>query len=213
MPDALRLQAVARHYGRRAVLQDVDLALADGEKMALTGPNGSGKTTLLRVAATVLRPTAGTVTVLGTDAAKGHAARHGLGYLPQDAPVYAELTPAEHLRWWSRLHGEGLDLDTVHAHLADAGLARHAHRPAGTLSRGQRQRLALATAFAPAPRLLLLDEPFTALDAAGQDWLRGRIQAHPGAILAAVHDPAHAALFDRTHALTGPVAPAPGGKA
>jgi ABC-type multidrug transport system ATPase subunit len=139
---------------------------------------------------------------MGTDARRDpDGARRHASLLLQQAPVYAELTPHEHLAWWGRVRGLHLPADRVEAATLECGLARHAHQPAGSLSRGQQQRLALAMALLPDVPLLLLDEPFTALDEDGRAWLEGRLAARrgTGATLLALHDSTQAArLADAT---------------
>ena len=195
---ALWLSNVRKSYGGRALWTSVDLTVETGETVALLGANGAGKSTLLRIAATVCRPTAGSVVVGNVDARREpEKARCLLGYQPQDAPVYAELTPAEHLRWWMRLHDAPVDVDAALVHF---GLAAMAHKPSATLSRGQRQRVALAMASLHAPPLLLLDEPFTALDGAGQSVVGSILESRRGnqGTLLALHDEAQARrLADR----------------
>lgn len=227
--DALRLRGVGKSYGNRAILSGIDLRLAPGECVAVMGRNGSGKSTLLRLAATLVRPTAGTVEVAGIDA--GHHPEHaraGLSLLSQEAPLYPELTPREHLRWWARVQGMPDAPGRIDAALAAAGLARdggHAHAtgpptrrgsdlPVRSLSRGTRQRLAIAMALLPDRPLLILDEPFTALDDEGRAWLVGEVAARRGrqAILLALHDEAQAAaLANRTLHLRGGALQATGG--
>ena len=170
----------------------------------MLGANGAGKSTLLRVAATVARAD-GTVEVGGIDAAREpERARRGLVHLGQEAPAYGELSPREHLRWWARVQPDcraGPD-----EALAAAGLSHALDVPARALSRGMRQRLALAMALLPRRGLLLLDEPFTGLDARGRSWLEAELQARRGgqAMLVALHDPAQArALADRVVRLEG----------
>ncbi len=180
----LELEGVSRSFGRRRVLNAIDAVVAADERVMVRGANGSGKTTLLRIAAGALRPTSGSVRVAG---ATGAAARKHLAFVPHDAPVYRELSAAEHLRFGARMHGRTLTHGDAAVALRDAGLAKLSQRPAHHLSRGQRQRLALATAFAMKPALLILDEPMTALDELGRDWLRGRLDTFQGAIVAAVH--------------------------
>lgn len=189
----LEARGLERRFGRHGVLRGVELDVADGERLVLLGPNGSGKTTLLRLLAGVLRPTAGTVRHDGHDPT-GPEGRRGLCLVTQDAPVYPELTAREHVDWWVRLHGAG----EAPAALADAGLGRLADRSAGELSRGQRQRLALAMALAARPRTLLLDEPTTALDAEGQAWLADRILRLGATTVVATHEPGLAAALDAT---------------
>ncbi len=180
----LRVEGASRSFGRRRVLHGVDLEVADGARVALLGPNGSGKTTLLRLAAGVLRPTAGRVLHDGHDTLTPEG-RRALAFVPQGAPAYPELTVLEHVRWWTAVHGVPAD---AQAAVDDAGLHRLAHGPATALSRGQRQRLALAMALAVRPRTLLLDEPTTALDADGQDWLLHRLRQTDAAVLVATHE-------------------------
>lgn len=175
---SLRLDAIDRHFGHRLALDQVTLHVEPGEKVALLGPNGSGKTTLLRIAAGTLRPTGGTRTA------------SSLAYVPQDAPVYPELTAAEHLAFSCRLHAAVADPDALGS-LADT--------PAGDLSRGQRQRLHLTMALQSGADLLLLDEPFTGLDTTAAAWLETALANHAGAILMSLHDATLAAhLCDRS---------------
>lgn len=196
---SLRLDGIGRQYGRRTVLRDIDFELRRDETALLRGANGSGKTTLLRIAATILRPTSGTVAIAGDT---GAAARRHLAFVPHDAPVYRELTPLEHVRFAADLHGRALGRGDALVALRDAGLAPQAHRPAHVLSRGQRQRLALASALATQAPYLLLDEPFTALDDDATAWAVDAIQSHDGAVLAAVHG-ATALAADRVLQLDG----------
>jgi heme ABC exporter ATP-binding subunit CcmA len=198
---ALRMWEVAKSYGRTQVLRNIELEVAAGESVALLGANGSGKTTLLRVAATLARPSAGSVHVAGIDAGREpERARGRLSFLTQDAPLYPELTPLEHVRWWAR--AQGIPSPGAAHLLHGAGLAGVDAKPVRTLSRGQRQRLALTLAFLPDRPLLLLDEPFAALDEAGQSWLEERLQQRHRtgqAILFTAHDHGHARkLADRT---------------
>ncbi|MGB1697247.1 MAG: ABC transporter ATP-binding protein [Thermoplasmatota archaeon] len=172
----LQVKGVSRSFGRRQLFAPVDFALPTGERATLQGPNGSGKTTLLRIIAGQLNATIGTVDT------------PPFALVAQDAAVYPELTPLEHATFALAAHSS--DADAL-ACLQDAGIARLAHAPARVLSRGQRQRLHLAIAFASGADLLLLDEPFTGLDADGETWLQSRIAAYPGVILLAAHDPKH----------------------
>lgn len=195
--SALRLRGVSKSFGRRPVLRAVDLDVDVAERVAVMGPNGSGKTTLLRLATGLARPTAGSVVLHGA-APSEPTARRRLGTVLQDAPAYAELTPAEQLEMACALHGRPFRRQA----LGEAGLAAQMNQPAGGLSRGQRQRLALATALAVGQRILVLDEPLTALDEAGQDWALRALDAHEGAMLLAVHDDETArALGCRIHRL------------
>jgi len=150
----LALREVAKAYAR---LEHVSLDVATGEVLLLAGKNGAGKTTLLRIATGYLDPDAGTVTIAGEPMPR--AQRH-LGYLPEHAPVPVELTPREHLRLRARLKG-ATDVDRV---IAAVEIGEVADRPIGLLSKGFRQRVALADALLGAPKLLVLDEPTSGMD-------------------------------------------------
>jgi heme exporter protein A len=162
---ALQVEGLARHYGEREALSDVSLSLAEGRTLVVFGPNGAGKTTLLRVLATLLRPHAGSVNVLGsTLPQQAWAVRGRLGLLGHEPLLYRELTARENLRFHARLHGVGdgrVDelLDTV-------AMGDRAREPLRTLSRGMVQRVAVARAVLHDPELLLLDEPYSNLDPA-----------------------------------------------
>ena len=192
------MTGLRKRFGRRELWAPLELSVETGETIAILGANGSGKSTLLRIAATVSRPSAGTVVVDGLDALRRpEEARRRIGHQPQDAPLYAELTPHEHLRWWARLHGTAAEADAL---VVTWGLETVAHKPSATLSRGQRQRVALALATLHNPALLLLDEPFTALDDAGRASLEAALAQRRGktATLIALHDEAEARrLADR----------------
>lgn len=197
---ALVLRNIAKSFAGRTILRDVGLEVRAGEAVAVLGPNGSGKSTLLRIAAVLSPPDQGEVAVAGSPARRDdQAARRAIAYVGQEPALYDDLTPAEHVRLWGQLRKVEADVDAV---LTDAGLAAAAHRPCGQLSRGQRQRAALAIALLGDPRILVLDEPFTALDSEGEAWLGdllARRRAAGCALLVAVHEPAQA---DRLRART-----------
>ena len=129
--------------------------------VGLVGPNGAGKTTLLSLATGMLAPTTGTIEVLGGRPAAGPAQLARVGYLAQDAPVYAGLSVAEHLRLGARLN-PGWDAELARSRVERLDL--DAGQKAGTLSGGQRAQLALTLAVAKRPELLILDEPVASLD-------------------------------------------------
>ena len=173
----LAARGLRRAFGRLRVLRDVDLTLAPGEILAVAGPNGAGKSTLLRVLAGLMRPTAGEVRVLGRPLAGDAAdARRAIGLLSHHSLLYDDLTLAENLTFAARLYGVPGPAAAARAALEAAGLAARAADTPRRLSRGLLQRAAIARALLHAPRLLLLDEPFTALDAASADRLRAELR-------------------------------------
>jgi heme exporter protein A len=162
---ALELEGLARHYGEREALSDVSLSLAEGQTLVVFGPNGAGKTTLLRVLATLLRPHAGSVSVLGHRLPEeAWAIRGRVGLLGHEPLLYRELTARENLRFHARLHGIGEE--RVRELLDAVELGVRANEPLRTLSRGMVQRVAVARAVLHDPELLLLDEPSSNLDPA-----------------------------------------------
>jgi heme exporter protein A len=152
----------------------VDLDLAAGERVAVLGPNGAGKSTLLRMVATLLRPEAGTLVVCGSELPAGAGrARQAIGYLGHDPLVYLDLTAAQNLELYADLYGLDDAGDRVRRALDRVGLLPRSFDAVRTFSRGMAQRLGLARALLHEPRLLLLDEPYAGLDAAGARLLDG----------------------------------------
>lgn len=173
--DGLVLEArgLARSFGRVRVLRDVDLTLAPGEALAVAGPNGAGKTTLLRLLAGLMRPTAGEVRVLGRPLSRGSGeTRRALGLVSHQSMLYDDLTLLDNLVFAARLYGLERPRDAAVAALHAAGLADRSGESPRRLSRGLAQRAAIARSLLHGPRVLLLDEPFTALDAAAAERLR-----------------------------------------
>ncbi|NUR53087.1 MAG: heme ABC exporter ATP-binding protein CcmA [Acidobacteria bacterium] len=173
---SLTLTDVTRNFGRRRALHRVSLRAAAGEIIALLGPNGAGKSTLLSIVATLLVPTSGTVRYGDHDAAHaGAPLRARLGLLGHDLYIYPELSPAENLRFFAKVYGlDGVER-RISAALEHAGLSHRRDDPVSGFSRGMRQRLALERALLHAPRLVLLDEPFTGLDDTATHALRQRL--------------------------------------
>ncbi len=161
----VELSGLVRRYGEREALGGVDLTLPAGSTLVVFGPNGAGKTTLLRVLATLLRPHAGSVRVLGSEIpGDAWAVRGRVGLLGHEPLLYRELTARQNLRYHARLHGVA---DERVAELLDAvTMSRRADEPVRTLSRGMVQRVAVARAVLHEPELLLLDEPYANLDPA-----------------------------------------------
>ncbi len=164
-PSDLRLVDVGKTFGRHKVLRHVDLDIDAGSFVALMGANGAGKTTLLRLVAGLATPTTGAVTLAGVDLRKaGPGLRRMLGFVSHDGLLYGDLTGRQNLMFHARLFGVA-DPEARIEELADVlDLRRVLDRPAGVLSRGNKQRLTLARALMHGPDVLLLDEPFTGLD-------------------------------------------------
>lgn len=165
---AVRTVGLTRRFGRRWALRGVDIEVERGETCALLGANGTGKTTLLRVLATLLRPTAGTVEVLGADVeGDGDSIRRRAGLMTPTGHTYEELTGTENLRFAARMAGVGATDTGLRDALEAVGLADAADEPARAYSTGMRKRLELARMRLRPLDLVLLDEPFTSLDDAG----------------------------------------------
>jgi heme exporter protein A len=160
---ALEVEGLTRRYGEREALSDVSLSLDEGQTLVVFGPNGAGKTTLLRVLATLLRPHAGSVRVLGSALPdESWAVRGRVGLLGHEPLLYRELSARENLRFHARLHGVGRA--RVEELLAAVAVSARADEPLRTLSRGMVQRVAVARCVLHDPELLLLDEPYSNLD-------------------------------------------------
>jgi heme exporter protein A len=163
---AISVRGLWREFGEVPVLRDLTFDLARGETLAVLGPNGAGKTTLLRVLATLLRSTAGEVSVLGCPLPReAWRARGRIGYLGHDALLYRDLTGVENLRFQARLHAlPGEAADRIAELVGRVGMSRRADELVRNLSAGMVQRLAVCRAVLHEPELLLLDEPRSHLD-------------------------------------------------
>ena len=157
----LALDKVSKFYGGRTIFESVSWAMADDARVGLVGLNGAGKTTLLQLAAGLLTPDAGTIRVLGERPAGTPAQLARVGFVAQDAPVYAGLSVAGHLRMGAWLNPVW-DSELAGRRISKLGL--DLRQRAGSLSGGQRAQLALTLATAKRPGLLLLDEPVASLD-------------------------------------------------
>jgi ABC-2 type transport system ATP-binding protein len=166
-PSVLKLENVSRHRAGRPAVRNLNLSLEAGQVLGLLGINGAGKSTTLAMIAGALLPDSGAIQLQGEDFLEHpELARHALGWLPEGAPTWPELTVREHLDAHARLRGmKGSDLKQARdAALARLELKDLERRLAGVLSQGQRQRLGLACALLHRPALLVLDEPANALD-------------------------------------------------
>ncbi|MBO4239565.1 ABC transporter ATP-binding protein [Pseudonocardia alni] len=181
MRTGLSVRGVRAGYGRDPVLHGIDLDVAPGELVSVLGASGSGKTTLLRVVAGLHRPSAGTVHLDGDDVTAVAPERRRVGLVPQEGALFAHLTVAGNVGFGLR-RGPGrrpaaAARGRVAELLALVGLTAEADRLPHALSGGERRRVALARALAPDPRVVLLDEPFSALDAGLREQVRGEVVA------------------------------------
>ena len=179
----IRARGLEKRYGDRRVLRGLDVEVERGGFVLVTGPNGSGKTTLLRLVAGLAAPSGGELTV--------ETERGRVGFLAHEPLVYRELTPLENLELYGRLYRVPERRERIGMLLERYGLWDVRRERAGTFSRGMLQRLALCRTLLHDPELLLLDEPFNALDAEGGALLDEELaQLRPGrTFVVATHDP------------------------
>jgi ABC-2 type transport system ATP-binding protein len=163
---AISARRLTRKFGSKIAVDSLDLDIPSGRIYGFLGPNGSGKSTTLRMLCGMLLPTAGEAEVFGLSVAREpEAIRRRLGYMPQKFSLWEDLTADENLRFIAELHGLDGDVEArIAAQRATYDLEGMRHQRAGTMSGGQKQRLALAAATLHAPELLLLDEPTSAVD-------------------------------------------------
>ena len=179
----IRGRGVEKRYGRKRVLRGVDLAVPRGGFAVVTGPNGSGKTTLLRLLAGLAQPTRGDLLV--------DADRSRIGYLAHEPLVYRELTAVENLELYGRLYRVAERRERVGMLLERFTLWDARNERVSTYSRGMTQRLALCRALLHDPDLLVLDEPFSALDEGGAALLDRELESLAGqrTVVLTTHDP------------------------
>ncbi len=191
MEPVVTARGLSRRYGRFWALRDVDLELHPGEAVALLGANGAGKSTLLGLLATLSRPSDGTLRMMGHDPRRdASAVRRQLGYVAHHTLLDDALSARENLEYYCGLFGVADGQDRIHTLLAQVGLADRADDRVEGFSRGMRQRLSLARALLHDPALLVLDEPFTGLDAPGCRDLADRLRQEKGrgkALILATH--------------------------
>jgi heme exporter protein A len=162
-------------FGSDVALESIDLAIDAGEHMAVLGENGAGKTTLLRILATAARPTSGKLQIMGLDALRERKRlRARIGFVAHAPGLYPALSASENLEFFCTL--QGVQKTRVAETLDLVGLGDVAKRPAGQLSRGMQQRLAIGRAILHEPKLLVLDEPDASLGSDGADLLAAVMQ-------------------------------------
>jgi heme exporter protein A len=194
--SAVVANELTQRFGPELALDAVDLALDQGDHLAVLGDNGAGKTTLLRILATAARPTSGRLEIFGLDAVRERKVlRARIGFVAHAPGLYPALSATENLEFFCALH----DVDRKHVNeaLDLVGLTDVARRPAGRLSRGEQQRLAIGRAVLHGPRLLVPDEPDDSLDSGGPDLLAKVMNGRT--VVLATHDHALAnRLCERT---------------
>jgi len=180
---------LGKRFGEKRVLRGIDLDLAAGGFLVVTGPNGSGKTTLLRICAGLAQPTEGTI--------ERAVSRGAIGYLGHETLVYRELTALENLELYGRLYRIAERRERIGMLLERFGLWEVRHERVASYSRGMTQRLALCRVLLHDPELLVLDEPYNALDEAGAELLDAQLAELRGerTFLLATHEPARLAPF------------------
>ena len=166
VPSKIETRQLVREYGKRRVVDGVDINVGAGEIVGLLGPNGAGKTTTFYMIVGLIAATAGRVFLDGddlTDLPMYQRARQGIGYLPQEASIFRKMTVEQNIR----AIAETLPLSkaereaSVEEHLTELGLQHLAHQKAYTLSGGERRRLEISRALVTRPKFLLMDEPFS----------------------------------------------------
>lgn len=189
MPEsAVEIRGVWKTYGSLHALRDVSFDVPHGRVLAVLGPNGAGKSTLLRVIAGIARPTRGDVLIAGRRLRDDRAHLQAVGFAGHHSMLYGHLTAEENLRFFAGLHR--LTAEAVDAALEHFELTAYRHRQVRDLSRGLVQRLSLARALLHDPRILLLDEPFTGLDARAAAAFAGvldRFRRDGRAVIVALH--------------------------
>jgi heme exporter protein A len=190
---------LTQRFGSELALDSVDLVLDSGEHLAVLGENGAGKTTLLRILATASRPSSGQLEIFGLDASRERRRlRSRIGFVSHAPGLYPALSATENLEFFCTL--QGVDRGRVAETLGLVGLSDVAHRPAGLLSRGMQQRLAIGRAVLHDPKLLVLDEPDASLGSDGAELLANVMRGKTAVL--ATHDHALAnRLCQRTMVL------------
>jgi heme exporter protein A len=176
----IRARGLQKRYGAKRVLRGLDLDVARGDFLVVTGPNGSGKTTLLRLLAGLAAPSGGDLVV--------ETPREQVGFLAHEPLVYRELTALENLRMYGRLY-RVRDPERIGMLLERFGLWDARNERVGDFSRGMQQRVALCRALLHSPSLLLFDEPYNGLDADGAALLDRELAGYGATFVVATHDP------------------------
>jgi heme exporter protein A len=189
---AIDSKNIEKKFGYSYAIRDISVRVRRGEFIVLFGSNGAGKTTFLKVVATLMHPTRGTLAVEGFDAAvRPEEARRRVGFLSHNTFVYRDLSPLENLKFFQQLYGIDYSEDRLIEMLDRVDLKRRANDPVRAFSRGMQQRVGIARALLHNPSLILLDEPYTGLDAKAAQTLNGFLDeaaAEGKTILLTSHD-------------------------
>ncbi|HUK75645.1 MAG TPA: ABC transporter ATP-binding protein, partial [Nitrososphaerales archaeon] len=178
--NEIEIANLTKTYGKVVALNNVSLEVSAGEILGLLGPNGAGKSTLMKIVVGILRPTTGYVKVGGSDVAKEpEAAKRNVGYLPENPSLYPGLTVSEFLRFLGKIRDvpDGALRDKISDALMTFSLEEKADAMLGALSKGMKQKVALIAATLHDPKVLVLDEPLTALDPKTQVFVNSWIAA------------------------------------
>jgi len=161
----LEVKKIKKSFGENRVLKNVSFTAKTGEVTGIIGPNGAGKTTLLKIASTILSPSEGSITYKGTTFRRNKKIRKDIGFVSHEPLLYMDLTPLENLHLFAALYGLDLTFQQIGDHLARVNMHAFANKPVRSFSRGMIQRLIFVKAVIHDPHFVLLDEPFTAMDA------------------------------------------------
>lgn len=201
MANVIETCGLTKHYGQLTAVDGVNLSVGEGELFGLIGPDGAGKSSIYRMLATLMPPDGGTARVLGLDVAADYRRiRTLIGYMPERFSLYPDLTVSENLKFFASLFNVSVERNRDLIDSIFSQLARFPDRPAGKLSGGMKQKLALSCALIHRPRLLLLDEPTTGVDAVSRSefWQMLRSLARKGmTIMVSTSYMDEAALCDR----------------
>ena len=172
----IRASQLTKDFGHRPIVKDATFSVRPGEVVTIFGPNGAGKTTLIKILATLLRPTSGKLEIEGTDAiADASRVRRALGVVIHEHLAYPTFSPYENLKFFGQMYGVEELEHRATALLTEVGLQRFIHEPLHIFSRGMTQRFMIARALLHNPSVLLLDEPFSGLDASAKQFVLERI--------------------------------------
>ncbi len=164
----IQVENISKSFGIKLVFKDIKFTVEDGELLMICGPNGSGKTTLLKLLAGFIQPSSGRIFL--------DCSQNKIGYMGHETFIYPEMSPIENLTFWSKLYNQHKTKEELESILDKVGLFEVQYEQADYFSRGMLQRLSLARLLALAPKLLLLDEPGSGMDAEGQNILKQEIE-------------------------------------